>query len=71
MPFYLMKSLVEYNILSESDITDILSRIGDKHDYEWYEEDFMGINLLDETILPNELIIPLVEPIFEKGLNLR
>lgn len=71
LPYYLMKSLVEHDIISEFDITEILNRLGDKRDFEWYDEGFMGSDLMDETILSNASIMPLVEPVFEKNLNLR
>ena len=46
-----MLSLVQDDILEGFDISDLLEKYGDKRDYEWYSEDFLGSDLSDETIL--------------------
>lgn len=65
-----LKSLIEQGIINESDVTRILKHLGDSRDCEWYMEDFLSCDLLDETKIPNEVILDLVEPFFCRGLNI-
>ena len=66
-----LKSLVEQEFLDESDISDILEGLGDKRDYEWYTEDLMSFELMEDTIIPNEIILKEAEPAFMKILNIK
>ena len=66
-----LKSLVEQKFLDESDISDILEGLGDKRDYEWYTEDLMSFELMEDTIIPNEIILKEAEPAFMKILNIK
>lgn len=65
-----MKSLVEQEILDEYDISGLLARLGDKRDYEWYEEDYMGNQLMDDTSIPNYMLLDILEPEFQRILHL-
>ena len=66
-----LKSLVEQEFLDESDISDILEGLGDKRDYEWYTEDLMSFELMEDTIIPNEIILKRAEPAFMQILNIK
>lgn len=65
-----LKSLIEAKIIKESDVSEMLKNLGDNRDCEWYMEDFLSCDLLDETKIPNKLILELVEPIFSRELNI-
>ena len=64
-----MLSLVQDRFLDESDISDLLEKYGDKRDYEWYSEDFLGSNLSDKTILLIDDILAFAEPKFKDILG--
>ncbi|MBR6925022.1 MAG: hypothetical protein IKH50_10870 [Oscillospiraceae bacterium] len=65
-----MQSLIEEDILSECEISKILESYGDRRDYEWYSEDFLGSELSVDTILKISDILNIAEPVFRKVLAL-
>lgn len=65
-----MLSLVQEEILAETDISDLLAVYGDKRDYEWYSEDYIGTSISENTELKTEDILEMAEPVFRKILGL-
>ena len=66
-----LKSLVEQEFLDESDISNMLEELGDERDYEWYTEDLISFELMEDTIIPNEIILKKAEPAFMQILNIK
>ena len=65
----LLKSAVELDIVTESDISNILKKHGDKRDYEWYMEDQCSCFLHDETIIKISEILQLATDSIENELG--
>ena len=65
-----MLSLVQEDILAETDISDLLVVYGDNRDYEWYSEDCIGTSISENTKLKIEDILEMAEPVFSKILGL-
>lgn len=65
-----MLSLVEDDILTATDISNLLEFYGEKRDFEWYSEDYAGKSLSKNTDLKIEDILEMAEPLFKKILSL-
>lgn len=65
-----MMSLVQDDILTEYDISQLLSSYGDKRDFEWYSEDCIGNSISENTDLKIHDILEMAEPIFREILGL-
>lgn len=70
LSYYLMKSLVQQGFVKESDFSEILEDLGDKRDFEWYDEDFLGCELMEETIIPLTNVLKMVETELKKLLHI-
>ena len=71
LSYTLMKSLVQQEFVDEFFFTDVLRSLGDERDFEWYDEDFMGSDLFDDTIIPIDSVLQEVEPEFMQRLHIR
>ena len=66
-----MRRLVEVGALTEGEVSGMLSDLGDRRDYEWYSEDFMGMRLFDETILPFDRVLNMALPGLRRLIHVR
>lgn len=67
----LLKSAVELDIVTESDISNILKKNGDKRDYEWYMEEQCSCFLHDETIIKISEILQVSTDSIENELGFK
>lgn len=63
-------SLVEDDILTVTDISNLLESYGEKRDFEWYSEDYAGKSLSKNIDLKIEDILEMAEPLFKNILSL-
>ena len=65
-----MLSFVQNRLLEESDFTNLLRyKYNEDRDYEWYSEDFLGLELSHNTIIRINDALTLVEPFFRDILG--